>query len=388
MPFIGIIQVAFYVLLAILFFPSLLTKKTIISLILFAGVNFFFYLRGNEFYSGINTVIVPFLVMLSGLLISEYAIKYDKDYKFTKLVFTTVIAANVFMAVISIPQLMFAPNIIRGAELNNSTDESMRTVYAWVMSYGTVHGIPLLMAPLTFLCLYLYRNGKRYKKWSFITLLLLYVVFRSNATTAFILSVFLILTSVFLNAEEFNEKLLNKLAVTLALLFIFGQPEVIVTSLDVAQETMDERGSNYKKIDELEDELMYGDSDGDWRKRVELYETSSTLFMESPLFGTKTPEMISRHTWIVDRLALFGLVFSIPIVMLFYYYFRQMYSNLIHTKVTFAYGFIGLMFMLYMKNDFGQGTWLYGFAFLPLMCRYVDYMIDYKLKRTNPNIYI
>jgi len=384
MPFIGVSQVALYVLLAIMYFPSLLNKKTIISLILFACVNFLFYFKGNEFYQGLNTVIVPFLIMLSGLLIAEYAFKYDKDYIFTKSVIITVIAANVFMAVISIPQLIVAPNIIRGAELNNSTSEDMRMVYGWIMSYSTVHGIPILIAPLTFLCIHLRRRGCRYKKWLVITFLFLFVVFRSNATTAFLLSVIMLIGGIFLNTEKFDKKLLVRFTILISLLLVFGQPEVIVSGLDVAQETMDKRGSNYKKIDELEDELMYGDSDGDWNKRVVLYETSSTLFKQSPLFGTPTPEMISHHTWIVDRLALFGLVFSIPMFMLFFYYFKQMYSNLYHTKVIFVLGFVGLLFMLYMKNEFGQGTWLYGFAFLPLMCRY----IDYRFKRTDSNIII
>lgn len=381
MPFIGIAQVALYVLLAILSFPSLLKKKTIISLILFTSVNFFLYSKGNEFYHSFNMVVNPFLIMFSGLFIAEYAFKYDKDYKFTKLVITTVITANVFMAVISIPQLIVAPNIIRGAELNNSTSDEMRTVYGWVMSYSTVHGIPILIAPLAFLGKHLYCNGSGYKKWGIITFLLLFVVFRSNATTAFLLSVMMLIGGFFFYTEKFDKKLLKKFAILISLLLVFGQPEVVVSGLDIVQETMDKRGSNYKKIDELEDELMYGNSDGDWRMRVDLYERSSALFMQSPFFGTPTPEMISRHTWIVDRLALFGLVFSIPMFMLFFYFFKQVYFNLYHTKVTFVLGFVGLLFMLYMKNDFGQGSWLYGFAFLPLMCRYVDY----KLNRADPN---
>lgn len=383
MPFIGIIQVAIFTGLFVMMFPRLIEQKTIIALLAYGSLNCYFYLRGNQFYSGFNSVIVPFLHMISGLLITEYALKYDKNNKYTRLVVITVITANVIMAMISIPMVNMYPNMMRGAELNNATAPRMVSIFAWIMSYSTVHGIPLLMPPLTFLLLKSYNYRKEHKRWFFVFLVLLYITYLSNATTAFLLSVIAVFTTYFFNMERFERKKLKKMVVVGIIASVIFQPTFLLSGLEVAKNTMDERASNYKKIEEFEDELEYGESEGDFRNRVDLYETSSELFAESPFFGTSTPELISKHTWIVDRLALFGLVFFIPVVYLFYVYFRRIYSVLIHTKVIFVYGFSTMLFMLLLKNDFGQGTWHYGFAYLPLFCRYIDYQIDnnFKTKR-------
>ncbi len=62
--------------------------------------------------------------------------------------------------------------------------------------------------------------------------------------------------------------------------------------------------------------------------------------------------------------------------MIFVFNIKGVYHKLHHTKVTYMMGIAGFLFLLYMKNEFGTGTWLYGFTILPLLCRYIDREID------------
>jgi len=148
---------------------------------------------------------------------------------------------------------------------------------------------------------------------------------------------------------------------------------------------MDPSGASYYRIEDIKNSIVYGDVDGDLGTRQNLYSSSFDLFLSSPLWGTSSPHFVSRHTWIIDRLAVFGLLFIIPLVLVFVSIFKSVYPTLRHTKVIYICCFSCLVLMLFLKNDFGQGTWLYGFGYLPLLCRYIDYVDDNnKLRQVRP----
>lgn len=361
---------------SLLLFPNLLTKKSVAALIVYGLITFFYYLNGNAFFSSMNLVIVPFLHMMAAMIILEYTLTYDKAYKYTKLVVFEIVALNLIMAFISIPQLMINRNIIRGASVSGMEDAEEQ-VYYWVMSYATVHGLPILMAALVFLCRKVYRISKTlFAFWLFVAVSLYVIVFQSNATTSFLLSTMLVVIALVFGIERFTRQNIAKVTTVALLSLLMTSPLVLVPVIEVAQSVMSTSSDNYTKMDEIKDGIVYGEASGDYAGRQTLYEKSSKLFWESPLTGTQTPQKISHHTYIIDRLALFGVFMIIPLVLVFVLNIKSVYRHLRRTKVPYAFGIAGLLFMLYMKNDFGSGTWLYGFAVLPLLCRYIDYVLD------------
>lgn len=377
-PFGDTIKFVSFAAITLVLYPSLFTNRSVVALSVYAVMIFVYHLMGNAFFDTINTVVTVIPVMLSGLLIAEYAFKYDKTYKFSKIIIITVLLSNVIMCVLSIPQILAYPNIIRTSSREDATF-ALTTLLYWIIQYSTIHGLPMLFAPLVAFCRKTFRKNKALSLILLsIILLLFYVVFKSNAATALLMSAMMIVVGFFFNNDRFDKNTISRLAIIGVLGLILMQPVVIGPILDSVQSVMDPSGASYYRIDDIKNSIVYGDSDGDLDTRQDLYASSFNLFIESPLWGTSKPELVSRHTWIMDRLALFGLLFIVPLVLVFVYHFKASYSRMIHAKVIYTCGFVCLLLMLSLKNEFGQGTWLYGFAYLPLLCRCYDSVIDDK----------
>lgn len=375
-PFNPSVHYAVFDVATIILFPDLLTRRSILALVVYTIVAYFFHLSGNAFFDTIATVVVPFLMMLSGLLIAEYALKYDRKYQFTRIVIYVVVIANLFMIMISIPQVMVTPNIIRP-----SVQEfvfGVREQY-WIIKYSTCHGLAYLFAPLIFLCRRSFRKNKVFFLfWVLVSLFLFFIVFLSNATMPLLISMLMIVLGLIYNNERFTTKSIRGLIITVLLSVFLFQPSVSIPIINTMQSMMDKNSNNYRKMEEMKYSIIHEDSEGDMERREELYNTSTKLFIESPITGTSTPQLISRHSWFVDRLACFGLLCFIPVIFLFVFHIKDTYRQFRHTKVVYSIGVIGFLLMLFMKNEFGAGSWLYGFALLPLLCRYIDYSIEQK----------
>lgn len=381
MPYTGAIQVAIFVIVFLFLCPVLIGSKCIVWLFVSLFISLVYYLMGNAYLATINDLLVPFLQMLSGLLIAEYAIKYDSKYVFTRIVVFTIIVANVILALITIPQLMLFPHLLRDSYSSESEGLEM---FIWIMSYSTIHGIPLLIAPLGCLCIKMWHINKiKFLIWVAISGVLLAVVYFSNATTALFISIIALALAFFCRFEKFTRKNLTRLGLLGILSIILMQPAISVPIIRALQNTMDPLSTNYEKMSEIENSIVYGEQEGDLGGRIELYESSQKLFWESPLWGTSSPERIGRHSWIMDNLALYGIMFIIPLFFVFYFNFKTSYCHLKYTQVTYSLGVVCWLLLLYLKAGFGHGSWLYGFACLPLMCRYIDFIVD--SNNSNPN---
>ena len=365
-----------YITITLVLFPSLFTRRSVLALLVYTVMVFFYHLMGNAFFDTINTIVTVIPVMLSGLLIAEYAFKYDRSYIFSSIIVITVLISNVVMCILSIPQIMMYPNIIRSSSIEQFSDTS---VFSWIIKYQTVHGLPILFAPLVAFCRKSFRNKKVISlSLLLVIILLFYVVFRSNAATAFLMSTVMLAVGFFFNEERFDKKTVLRLSIIGLLVSLIMQPVVIGSLLESVQSMMDSSGASYSRIDEIKNSILNDNTEGDLGERQDLYASSFKLFIESPIIGTFNPEKISRHTWIIDRLALYGVIFIIPLVLVFKYHFKSIYLKLIHAKVIYTCGILCLIMMLLLKNDFGQGTWLYGFAYLPLLCRCYDCILENK----------
>ena len=371
----GALTLSIFVGVSLLLFPELFTTKSIKAMLVYGMMMLLYYIAGNAFFKTIGNVIVPFLSMMSGLIIIEYVIKYDSDYKYTRFFVLFAIVLNVIMALFSIPQLIVNPLAIR------EFDEDLTNVSVsyWLCSYQVLHGLPYLLAPMVFLCKKLFKVNKiQFILWVVPLALLSWMELLSNAVTAFLISVVMIIVGLLVSAEEFSKKNIAKIVLMVFFVFLFMTPSVIVPLLNTTQNYFQTNTNTYRRLEEIKTAVVYGESEGDLAARQELYDDSQALFWESPLVGTANPELISRHTWIWDRLACFGIIFIIPLLMVFVYHIKLVYKNLKHTKITYIWGVVSYLMMLYFKNEFGTGTWLYAFALLPLLCRYTDYLIDNK----------
>lgn len=378
----GALTIALFVGISLVLFPQLLSRKTIIALLILGIMNTVYFLIGNAFFEEFGDVIVPFLCMMSSLIIFEYATSYDTDGRYTKMVIVTSLLLNVVMALMTIPQLQLNPNLLRseGLLLGDASQES--TIHAFHTSYQTIHGLPFLIAPLFFLC----KKSFRINKFVFISSLVTIITFivlllMANAATSMLMTVFMAVLGILFSFEQFTTKNTIKVILVGLMGLILTTRAIMVPILDFVSEKMVSTGASYTRVIELRDAMIYGELDGDLAARQDLYNNSQKLFWESPIIGTSSPELISKHTWIWDRLALYGLIFVWPVVLLFYFQIKKSYRLFIHTKVVYIFGVVAYLLMLYLKNEFLMGTWLYAFALLPLLCRCTDMFLENKYSK-------
>lgn len=366
-----------FVVAALILFPSLITRRSIIWVFVFTIMTIVYHLFGNAYYSTFNAVIIPFLCMMTGLVITEYAMTYDKDSKYTRMVLITVISLNVIMAIITIPQIWINPNIIRSKEVFESAMYKESTESFTVISYNTVHGLPFIFPPLVFLCMKMLRIDKKVFYYIVIsTVILFYLVLIANAVMAFFISTMVVFMTLLFREESFNSRNVTRMLLFGLLMFLLTNQNVAVPIINFVQGFTDEGGFTYYRLDEIKGFIMYGEVEGDLYARQIRYDISQKLFWESPFVGTSNPELVSLHTWIWDMLAIFGIIFIIPLVMIFVTHIKDVYRRLVRSRVVYVFGVVAYLLMLYFKNSFGVGTWLYAFGILPVACHYIDSVLE------------
>ena len=135
------------------------------------------------------------------------------------------------------------------------------------------------------------------------------------------------------------------------------------------------RGSNYKKINDIKDSFIYGDSYGSVGARDDLYRDSFTLFLESPIIGTTKGDMIGLHSYFLDRLAALGILLIIPLILMFVSHIKSIYQRLDRTRIIYLIGCMTYIIMLSLKMN-STGTFLFAFAILPLFCFYIENVLN------------
>jgi hypothetical protein len=148
-PTSGAVVLSLYVGFTIALFPILLKNRTFIFLSIYTLITFIYFLIGNAFYDSLNSVIIPFLTVVSSLLLIGYIMLYP-DSTFIKTILYITFLLLVIVSIISIPQVHHNPNIIRGASIYGAQSGS-ESVYYWIIGYGVIHGITVIFAPLVVL---------------------------------------------------------------------------------------------------------------------------------------------------------------------------------------------------------------------------------------------
>jgi len=362
---------AIFVAITIMLFPDLLVSKSIMFLLIYTLITFIKFLNGNAFFTPINNVVVPFLNVSSALLMTIYAFKYPNISYIKTIIITTFVLLTI-MTIISIPQLIVYPNIIRGASIFAAKSDNV-IVYYWVIGYGTIHGLVAIFVPLVFLLKKTFRKNKwTFLLWGIETVLLFYIVFAANATTALLISTLAIIAGLIINFTNFTLNNVTKLVLFGVICILLFNKTTIHSLLDIVQPHFSESSSNYVKIIEMKNYLTYGYTYGDLGVRESLYKRSFSLFCESPFLGTTKPEQISLHSYILDRLAAVGIILFIPLFLIFASHIKFVYKRLNQTKVVYAISCCCYLLMLYLKNDFGTGTFLFAFSILPILCLYIE----------------
>ena len=356
-----------YVLLALVFVPSLFLNKSFIWLTLFYIIIFFKFLSGNAYVPRINDVVIPYLNFLAPFLFSSFVLKYIDKRRCEILVVLAAILLAIF-CLTSIRVLINNPLLMRQIY---SGSESMK--HPLLYGYADVHQMVALLFPMCFFI----KNARGLKssRWICLVMLALFLVIMavSNAGTALVVGILCIFIGVITRQDKISPKKVFSFFLVFLLLYVLNEAGVIVYLLELLRGVLPGGGTTADRIEEIEIFLQYGSATGDLAGRQDLYSDSWSLFLESPFFGTDSPELIGHHAYIIDMLACLGLFLIIPFFVFMFTAIKATYQKFSISKVTYLLGAMSYMVLLFTKNQFG---FFYLFGLLPLFCKYIDYSIE------------
>lgn len=356
-----------YVLLALVFVPTLLLNKSIIWITLFYIIIFFKFLSGNAYVPRINEVIIPYLNILAPFLFSSFTLKYIDERK-CKILITISAILLVIFCLTSIRALINNPLLMR--QIYSGT-ESMK--HPLLYGYADVHQMVVLLLPMCFFI----KNAKGLKssRWICLAMLAMFLVLMavSNAGTALVVGILCVFIGVITRQDKVSPKKVFSFSLVFLLLYVLNETGVIVYLLELLRGVLPGGGTTADRIEEIEFFLQYGSATGDLAGRQDLYSDSWSLFLKSPFFGTDSPELIGHHAYIIDMLACLGLFLIIPFFVFMYTTIKATYQKLSISKVTYLLGAMSYLIILFTKNQFG---FFYLLGLLPLFCKYIDYSIE------------
>lgn len=201
-------------------------------------------------------------------------------------------------------------------------DNLIRMQQRGMVDYAFIHALPSLF-PLLFL-LFKKETQQKFKIWYlFLTILFFYFILRTSFGTVIILSTITILLC--LITTDNRKKNIWRFAIIGIVALPFLSVDFIVTLLSGVTPFF-EGTIIVDKLNDIILSLTFDTRVGQIDNRGNLYDMSWYAFLESPVWGGKGE--VGGHAMILDFLGWFGLLGTIPLLLFFYYIFKNAFSKI------------------------------------------------------------
>lgn len=320
---------------------------------------------GSQMFSSYPIAIYEVLILFVAVFLSLSIISVNNQ-RFIKI---TLFVTFVFLIIDTIGSYFLLkqyPSAIRTAHVLIQ-EEGASAGYALfkfgLADYGFCHGLPILVPPL----FYLFKtyNIKKGLRWLFVIAIALCsaLVWMSESTTALILIVVLIILG-FMTTPSKN-------SISVIVLIVLVIPFIISDALQLS--VLGAIGSLFEsdspvseRIFELEHSIILEEQTGDLEGRMNRYSTSLEMFYSSPLWGASS--MPGRHSGLLDRLGVLGLIGFVPLSMLIIGFFRKIYCNIPKSaRAFFVEAVISGIAMTLSKSMWGWPMLFCMFVIMPFL---------------------
>ena len=347
---VGVIALSF------IWFPeAFMNKQTIAMAVYFIIIVFNVLIYGDSSYIAwtANEFLIPmtYLCIINSLL-------YNKDIEGLRLLSRIAIVIIAILSMCTISLLYSNPNVLRDSVMI----ENDPLVKKGLVNYGLIHGLSILFP----LVIYSFKKQKKIAKKLLLLLFIAieyYLLTRAGYTTAFLLATFSIV-SAFLVSE--NHKKNVALFSFIALFFIFFlNKDLILSGLTSVQYIFIDTDI-FPRLNDIYNFIHYENITGQASLRLELYELSWNTFIENPLFGSFQSPDIGGHSFLLDRLAYFGIIGGLPFFLFFYYTLKDHYNSI--PKASRLYYMISILVFIalsFTKNLGGIQIYSYLLVVLP-----------------------
>lgn len=357
------------VLLLIFLYPQTIVSKPTKWFFIFIIILCVNGLLGRHIHiNGLSNYVLPLIQrimieiawILPALLIMNILHKLN-DVRIYKIIgYGSVIILTISFLYI-LPMIMNYANILREAmrEDNMSFAKPMG-----LPDYTLMHSYTLMIPGL---CLYTKFNNNKKKYWwtIFLIALFFYVITQTAVSTSIVLSVLIILFSIFYNDKN---KLLTFYAFLLLIVFTYiaFKTGALLSFVDWLMPFFKDTAVSFK-LQDLHDSILSGQLQGEsFEGRANLHQISRDSFFRNPIFGGG---IAGGHSQVLDLLGTVGLTGFIPFLMVICTSAQKYIQNVpsgisrVYMYLCFAIACI----YLYHKGIFGAAGWLFMCVIAPCL---------------------
>lgn len=348
--------------------PQFFKTKAFYALVMYGVVVVFNHIMGDGYYASWPFLIsdISSLVFYGGVY---YYLFHGAENKTRNVIMYFLLFVIVFTSIGTYFADKSSPDIVRAMVLYSNKGADNSPFYRMgVCHYSMPHALPVLIAPF-FLWLKSNRIKRKIKYLMLLVLLfLLLLVWTSGATTPLLISVFALFVSLFIGPQKTYKNNLLILAIVFAITIPLLTDEVQLEVIHYLEGVVPEENANYGKLQDFENNIIYGEASGDMAARSDLYGKSISAFLNNMVLGTNNKLSVGGHSVILDRFAMLGIVGMLPFLLFFYYLFKDMYYNTpSNRRIFILIGIICFVLMLLLKNILGMWMYTAVFVMLPLM---------------------
>lgn len=370
LPFINsLVIMAIGLIISVLYYRDFYKQAYIRWIIVYALVLVINNLFGDYYFKLITNVAEEICLLLFPAALSYYIISKRK-YTVASILVYAFFLLIVYSAVASFIVDTIFPDAIRTTVYlsNNEETDALNLYYGMgLVTYKFCHALPIIIPAL----IYAFLRSKRgfiFKSMAFITFVaLLFIVYLSNATTALLLALLALVTSVLVSEKSTQTTIIRLAVVSVVFLPFIISSDLLIDLLEYVGSLFTDNTNSY--VERLEDIRTMGETGkatGDLGGRMDKYSISMSILEGNILIGSDM--QTGEHSAILDRLACLGLIGWIPyIIYIVKNTLKQ--TKLLSKKVSTYYiiGALAAFLMLLSKNMSDWDTWFMYFCLLPVM---------------------
>lgn len=362
------IPMFFLIAVSFSLYPKFFFNKELFSLLLYLMVLLLFSFMGHTMgnKSWITAQILYPLACLS--IISVFLDNHDiYGLKLVTLIGLFVAGITSVLTIIIVINSNNS-DVVRDMVANSDINYVLKYQKRGMASYDMIHSLPFIYSLLV-----VHLKTKRkfiFKIFSLMLILMTFcMIIKSSFATPLILSVFVIFFSIVISKNQILNFLFGIIIVLCCLIYL--NENLVISGLKTIQPIFQETRIA-RKIDDIVLSIKHESAEGSVA-RLDTTKMSWNAFLESPFWGNMDKEKAGGHSFILDRLAYFGIIGIIPFVVFLSLVFKR-HFNFMNKNIRVYYLLSLFVFILLgcLKNLGGVEPFLYLFVFLPGISSFIS----------------
>lgn len=343
-----------------------LTKQS--WLILFYWAIITINVRSGDEYTFDKEVMDGLLLFMCGG-VSYYLVNSD-DQKAKKWISIAVLSVLIIQTAPALFIYMTSQDTIRtfiGLIYHGESEYEWSTLYKMgILAYDTTHGLPMLVPPLV---MWLRTKGasrfwKAFCALGLVCILILVYIYDVTTVQLLVFGGLGLSLLIYPNQNKRNKQ-------RIIIVSVFLMPFLFSTALQDGMLSVVEsfaQGELKSKVEDVRYGLTHNDATGDVENRNEAYVLSFNTFIESPIWGTNDISRIGYHSAIFDRMACFGLLGTVPYIIILIMMIKVCRANMSQTsKWYYVVCTICFVTIILLKNMSRLEEWLMFIVVAPAM---------------------